>query len=153
MKRTITILLLSFSLSAIGQTTEIEYNYIRKGLQTSFEQGLDIKRGYGLLDLSTDQKFTNAVLSAKQVIRLKDSTIAGTWVKITVTGTFSGNGTYIFCIPGPNLTNQNSYGWPQFWEEIQKPGQETAKAALLQWLTYRYAYEANKANILSNNHR
>lgn len=36
------------SLSAKAQTTQEEYNYVTKGLRTTLEQGLDIKKGYSL---------------------------------------------------------------------------------------------------------
>lgn len=147
MKHLATLLLIVCTCTAYGQTTETEFNYIKKGLQTSFEQGLDIKKGYYLVD-AAKSNFVNATLEAKQLMRLADSSIAGTWVKITVTGTFGGNGAFIFCIPQPDFENQKSFGWEQLWSDLDKPSMETAKRAMLQWLAYQFSYTSNRANEL-----
>ena len=39
------------SLSAMGQTTQEEYNYITKGYKIQVESGLDMKKGYSFFDL------------------------------------------------------------------------------------------------------
>lgn len=53
--KTITVvflLALLFSSNALfGQTTQEEYNYITKGYKVQIESGLDMKKGYSLVDL------------------------------------------------------------------------------------------------------
>ena len=39
------------SLSAMGQTTQEEYNYITKGYKIQVESGLDMKKGYSFYEL------------------------------------------------------------------------------------------------------
>lgn len=45
------ITLLFSSLTASAQTTQEEYNYITKGYKVQIESGLDMKKGYTLVDL------------------------------------------------------------------------------------------------------
>lgn len=41
----------TFSLTAISQTTTEEYNYVTKGYKTQIDGGLDMKKGYTLEDV------------------------------------------------------------------------------------------------------
>jgi hypothetical protein len=129
-------------------TTEIEYNYIKKGLQTSFDQGLDIKKGYYLQDVTDNLQYGNAWITAKRLLRSKDNSIAGTWIKIVVKGTFSGDGAYVYCIPAPNFEYQESYGWTQLMNEVSGANMESAKKALMWWLLYQYSLQSDRANQL-----
>lgn len=125
------------------QTTVTEYNYIKKGIIESEDKGLDVKRGYELVSVGSANglRYANATLIAKNLIRLKDRSIAGTYVKIIVSGTFSGNGVSVFCIPAPNYKYGESYGWNQFYNDVDAAGQ-TARSALLKWLAYHFSSES-----------
>lgn len=128
-----------FTVSSYGQaTTQDEYNYIKLGIKETIEKGLDVKSGYRLRDLSTGKAYANALLDAKLLVRNKDNSPAGTYIKITVTGTFSGDGTFYFCVPNPDYTNGKSYGWDLFYADLDKAG-NTAKAAMLKWIAYQYS--------------
>lgn len=138
--RTTVLLMTVFFASTLfaQQTTETEYKYIKTGIKTTIESGLDVKAGYLLRDITTGQKHTNAILDAKLLLRKSNNTPAGTYVKIIVSGTFSGDGTYYFCIPSPNYSSGDSYGWSEFYTDLDKAG-NTAKSALVKWMAYQYS--------------
>lgn len=55
-----------------GQTTEEEYNFITKGYKIQVESGLDMKKGYELVDLGVKTAGIRSV-EAKALYRVKDA--------------------------------------------------------------------------------
>ncbi len=45
------IIIICFFITGKAQTTEEEYNYVTKGYKVQMESGLDMKKGYSLVDL------------------------------------------------------------------------------------------------------
>ena len=50
---TLLFVMLFSAFNLIGQTTQEEYNYITKGYKTQVESGLDMKKGYNLINLGS----------------------------------------------------------------------------------------------------
>lgn len=55
MKIFITTCITMLMLSAFGQTTEEEYNYVTKGYKIQIESGLDMKKGYYFKDIKISE--------------------------------------------------------------------------------------------------
>lgn len=121
-------------------TTETEYKYIKNLMREIDEKGADPKRGYYVIELPGDKYTTGNSITVKELRRENDSTIAGTYVKIFVTGTFSGNGTFYFCLPSPSLQSGDSYGWDLFFSDLNNSG-NTCKDIFLKWLADKYSVE------------
>ena len=69
-------LILTLSVTAIGQTTETEYNYLTKGYKIQVESGLDMKKGYSLKDVgewSVDYSSFKRKATFKALYRDNDS--------------------------------------------------------------------------------
>ena len=62
MQKLLISILLMVSLTTFSQTTLEEYNYVTKGYKIQQESGLDIKKGYSMVEIdenhSTDRKAT-----------------------------------------------------------------------------------------------
>lgn len=140
-KAILTTLLLVTGITAGAQvTTETEYKYIKNLMREIDEKGADPKRGYYVTTLTGDTYSGGNSLTAKELRRESDSTIAGTFVKIVVTGTFSGNGTFYFCIPSPSLQSMESYGWDSFYTDLTAAG-NTCKDVFLRWVAQQYSIQ------------
>lgn len=141
LKAILTTLLLAAMLTSAAQvTTETEYKYIKNLMREIDEKGADPKRGYYVKDLQTVNYGNGQSVQAKELRRDKDSTIAGTYIKVTVTGTFSGNGPFFFCIPSPNLESTESYGWSLFFTDLTNAG-NTCKDLFLRWIAEQYSIQ------------
>ncbi|MDI5888742.1 hypothetical protein [Flavobacterium yafengii] len=76
-----TLLLTLFTVFAYSQdkfngTTLEEYNYMTKGYKIQVSSGLDVKKGYVITDLVTNN-FDTYTFDYKTFIRQKDGTLAG----------------------------------------------------------------------------
>mgnify|MGYP001810283802 CR=1 FL=1 len=80
MKKLIVLLFMALSISAYSQTTLEEWNYITKGYKIQKESGLDMKKGYDVKFLITENSFINSIdrtFNLYELIRLKDNSSAG----------------------------------------------------------------------------
>lgn len=144
MKTTITLLLLSACLIGKAQvTTQTEFNYMKKGYRQVEESGLDVKKGYTVEVLGTQNK--GDITCTYTLLRRADNSIAGIIVKTVAN--FSG--TNYYCIPAVNKTDAKSYGWDEFTNDFaaMTNGQ---KNAIAEWMAYRMAYEMSQANKKGN---
>ena len=93
------------SLTAFGQdqvfttppTTEEEYNFLTKGYKIQVESGLDMKKGYLMVDLG-EVKDGSCSFKFKVLERESSEEAAGILV-IAKEETWSGVSTYYLCIP------------------------------------------------------
>lgn len=133
------LLVLNFAYSQ--STTEIEYNYMKKGFRQVQEAGLDVKAGYTVEQLPS-QNFTD-ITGEFWLLRRSNNTIAGVIVKTTGLSDF-GSGVNYYAIPAVNMNSAKSFGWTQFYEdyETMTGGQ---KKLIFRWLSYQYAYYLSKA--------
>lgn len=134
----LTAFLIICSIFSFAQnTTQIEYNYMKSGYREVEEKGNDLKKGY----VATELPANNAADLNLNFTLLKrnDSTIAGIIVKTVSTGAM-GSGTNYYCIPAVSSTGKKSYGWAQFYGDINTMtnGQ---KVAILKWLAYKAQLE------------
>ncbi|WP_395048379.1 hypothetical protein [Flavobacterium sp.] len=111
----ITLLLFMFvSLCSYSQTTQIEYNYLTKGLKDAVEKGLDLKQGYDLQDFYThnEQFYTFNFRLFVDVNTKKTKAIL-----VVVDSKVWGNRYYV-CIPqdNPDLSKQYS-DYLQSWDK------------------------------------
>ena len=100
MKRLFTLCtLFFFSFPVFCQTTTVEeYNFLTKGYRIQIESGLDMKKGYQLLDLSTTT--TGAYkFYFKELVRTQTNEVAA--VLLIATSDVSGL-TYYYAIPRNN---------------------------------------------------
>lgn len=115
--KTLLITLITFStFAAFGQfgpdttatgpspTTEAEYNYLTKGYKVQIESGLDMKKGYTIVDASVVRR-SSYTFDIKFLMREKNNEMAGILI-ITKSETW-GN-TYYICLPinNPDLINK-----------------------------------------------
>jgi len=100
-------MLFAFSV-AHGQTTQEEYNYITKGYKVQVESGLDMKKGYTLVDLG------NWGLNAGSEVRnctfkalVRDGQKKPCAIMMIYKRTDISNGaTYYVCIPSPDASSE-----------------------------------------------
>ena len=118
------ILLLSlviyFNVTRSQNTTEEEYNFMRKGYKTLKESGLDMKKGYYEAN-SKEYTWTNYSFTFIDIRREKDKSIVGTIIKAY--SKYSGN-TYYYAIPAQdckenNTDNQNKCTTSTFFEQLK----------------------------------
>lgn len=97
---TATILfVLLLSTQAKAQTTLEEYNYVTKGYKVQVESGLDMKKGYQLIDI--DQKATSdRTASLKKLVKV-NSTDKKTVAYMIIYSKTGGVKEYI-CVPHPD---------------------------------------------------
>ena len=106
MKR-ITFLLLLLSSLAYSQvsTTSDEYNYLTKGYKIAMESGLDLKKGYGFIEVSTydDPLYS---FSFNQFVRTNNNEVCA--IMVSAYSKLWGN-KYYYCIPLNNLDLYSLY--------------------------------------------
>jgi hypothetical protein len=125
-------------------TSEVEFNYLKKGIQTMDNEGLDTKKGYTLTDIASE-KYAAYQLTVRKLTRDKDGSLAGISIKVFEPG-FLGVGTKYYAIPAPSFKTQDSFGWPQFHEEIRLMD-GGIKTVILQWMSYKYSVLISKENL------
>ena len=130
-------LFFSFLFGEAQATTEVEYNYMKKGYRISVETGLDVKSGY-YIDEQKPFVRGNVTITATRLYRT-DKTLAGTIIK-TVSTDFGGSGTNYYAIPAVNLVGKESYGWDLYAEDLNNLSCGM-RYYLLQWMSYKLAYE------------
>ncbi|RTL56267.1 MAG: hypothetical protein EKK37_17495 [Sphingobacteriales bacterium] len=123
------------SITAFTQaTTEIEYNYMKKGYKEVEEKGLDIKQGYTTEDITVDQQETNVTLTAKLLRRTADNTVAGIILKLVSAGLVSSETKY-YAIPAVSLKTKKSFGWANWYKDLEQMNlyEKNAVAGFLSW--------------------
>lgn len=108
-------------------TTQEEYNYITKGYKIMLESGLDVKKGYLIIDVK-DYTTSSYTFSFKYLVREQPNEVAA--ILVIAKSILWGN-TYYVCIP--NSTENMLY--PQYTSVISA----WDKSMLLE---YHKAYEA-----------
>lgn len=93
-------------------TTELEYNYMKKGYRQVEESGMDVKKGYSTEQMYKDD-FGNDVTLTLTLLKRDDGTHAGIIIKSESKAAF-GSGLNYYCIPAVS----KSFGWPQFIADI-----------------------------------
>ncbi len=90
----IILFLMLYVVSAKGQTTTEEYNYLTKGYKIQIEAGLDTKSGYTFVELGTYSTKQRSCIFKALVKQSSKKSVA-------TLGIFNGaNGkTFYFCIP------------------------------------------------------
>jgi hypothetical protein len=147
MKTTITLLLLATCFTGYSQvTTEIEYNYMKKGYRDMDEKGADVKAGYRLV-VEDQQKKSDITVTYITLMRM-NNTIAGMIIRTEA----SYSGTNYYCMPAVNNKDKKSFGWTEFYKDVASMtgGQKTA---VMEWIAYRLTYEMsanNKAPVAGN---
>lgn len=133
---TLLFLVLTTAFSFAQSTTQVEYNYMKKGYRQVAESGLDLKLGYSINEFKP-QRFEEATLTFTELKRT-DGSIAGIILKTVSTATF-GSGTNYYCIPAANMLNTTteSFGWKEFFEDIFTMT-STMKSYIMQWLTWNF---------------
>lgn len=108
MKKIKLLSILLFSvLVSFGQTTQEEYNYITKGYKVQIESGLDMKKGYSLVDLGSwksyaeEQERECIFKGLMRTGQTKPSAI----MMIYKRNDISNGVTYYICIPSPDATD------------------------------------------------
>lgn len=129
-------------------TTETEYNYMKKGYASVESQGLDIKRGYYLEELSPVKTPTiNATFFLFK--REVDKSLAGIIIKTVSTESF-GSGTQYWAIPAVSLKEKESYGWMYFNNDVVNVMTVKVKNIIFQWMAYQMSIELHKNYLTSN---
>lgn len=130
-----------FSINTYSQlTTQTEYNYMKKGYKQVEENGLDVKKGYTVEEIG-NLRGSDITLFAT-LLRRSDNSIAGIILKTVA----SYSGTNYYCLPAANKIDNESYGWAEFNSEFATMTLGQQKI-IMQWVSYRMAYEMSKANI------
>lgn len=138
MKTIFTLLFCIATIAATAQaTTQIEYNYMKNGYRETEEKGLDVKKGYTAV-LIDEKDYADMQLTVT-LLKRADSTNAGLIFKTNGKSAF-GSGLNYYCMPAVNLVNKDSFGWAEFYKDVNNMtgGQKTY---ILAWLSYRLAYE------------
>lgn len=120
-------------------TTETEYNYMKKGYRQVAESGLDVKRGYVIQELSP-MTYEGVTIYFTKLLREKDKSIAGIIVKSASSQSF-GSGTTYYAIPAVNSGTEKSFGWDDFFSDVVNVMTTGVKNVMLRWLAYRMSYE------------
>jgi|MDTD01.2.fsa_nt_gb hypothetical protein len=112
MKNIIIAILLMAALPLCAQTTQEEYNYLTKGYKTQIESGLDMKKGYKLIDYGVYEiKEGNQTRQCEFKGLIKDGQTKPCAVLMIFKRTDLPNGAvYYICIPSANA---NESIWKQ----------------------------------------
>lgn len=109
-------LVLTFEV-ALSQTTNEEYNYVRKGLKIQLENGLDMKRGYSMESIGVKEGFKNGLGQSFGIEFFYLVETANYKKKAIIAAyTFRGHTEY-YCIP---TKNSSQTLWSQLWDEMNK---------------------------------
>lgn len=129
--------LLCFSVlySYCQATTEEEYNYMKKGYKQSIEMGLDLKKGYSIKQLKPYKD--NTVTITFTLLKRTDGTLAGTILKTESSDAF-GSGTNYYAIPAASSADAESYGWKNFYADLETMT-NGMKTHILKYLSYAFA--------------
>lgn len=101
-----------------GSTTQEEYNYVTKGISTSIENGIDLKKGYWInyqddfTPLSSTITEGNYNFIFQPLIRKSDSSLAAIIIKAKSN---VSRKTYWLCLP-----NDNHELYMKYLEELKK---------------------------------
>ncbi len=97
-----------FITNSFSQTTQEEYNYLTKGYKVQIESGLDMKKGYSLLDLGEwglDRGAEKRICNFKGLVKqgqTKPSAILMIYKRTDIT-----NGAiHYICIPSANASSE-----------------------------------------------
>ena len=97
-----------------SSTTDEEYNYLTKGYKVQIESGLDMKRGYSLVDISDDIERGSYTFNFKFLVREEKDEIGA--MLAVIKSSVSGR-VYYLCIPYNNATlNQQYRGQLALWD-------------------------------------
>lgn len=117
-------------------TTELEYNYMKKGYWANLAMGNDLKSGYKLQTLKPYE--SGSVTINFYVLRRDNGSLVGMMIK-TVSSDAFGSGTNYYAMPAANTVTENSYGWQNFWQDVETMT-SGMKSHFIRWLTYNYAF-------------
>lgn len=126
-------------------TTQIEYNYLKKGIPETEEKGLDVKKGYDLIEMPEfDINNSEYKVQMRKLQRGADKSLAGISIKVTVKpGVFNNESFRYFAMPAPNTKPAESYGWEDFFSDI-KTQPYTLRDMLLESWAYKISYFLTK---------
>ena len=137
MKKLIIVCVLILSASfAYCQTTIEEYNFITKGYKIQKESGLDMKKGYQLVDCTKADFADPGVMryfQFRKLIRLSDKKVCALMVEYRLSTRDSNTITY-YCIP---QKKSNSEIWAKVAEQIRS-FTNTDVATAYSWALIQY---------------
>ena len=139
MKKTLIAFLLTFSVfQCYSQTTVDEWNYITKGYKIQKESGLDMKKGYELVFVTSANFQDPGVLRTfifKKLIKISDKKVHAIMVEYMFQNR-RGTAINYFCIP---LKNSSPEIWGMVANEIRRfTNQDLSTAynwALIKYIT------------------
>lgn len=139
MKTVLTIICLLLALQIFSQaTTQTEYNYMKKGYRQVEENGLDVKQGYTTEVLSSTLYGGEVTLTFTSLKR-NNGSLAGIIIKSVSQAAF-GSGTNYYCIPAVHTKGGQSFGWNDFYSDINTMT-NGVKTYILRWMSYQLMYE------------
>lgn len=127
-------LLLSFT-SFCQNTTEEEYNYMKKGYKQSLENGLDLKKGYKVEKLKTYKD--GSVTVTFTLFKRDNGTLAGTILKTENNDAF-GSGVNYYVIPSASVKGPESFGWKEFFSDLETMT-NGMKGHVIKYMSYFYS--------------
>lgn len=124
-----TTIIVCFSVYCKAQnTTEIEYNYIKKGITETENSGLDMKSGYELIPIYKE-RHGNISIDVRILKRTKDGSIAGTFIRTKRMPQDDQPKDY--CLPAaPTRINRFSFGGKEFQNDLNLSGANEKEALL-----------------------
>ena len=112
----------SLEVTEIAPTTEEEYNYLTKGYKIQVESGLDMKKGYSLVDLSPSKGWSisfnegSIVRSIKYKALVRDGETKPCAILCIMERKDTGYSSY-WCIPSSNAPKEL---WNKLFNDIDK---------------------------------
>lgn len=129
------------SYAGYTQTTQTEYDYLKKGLKITEESGLDIKQGYTLKDEGKIER-GNYIFHIRTLRRSGTNAFVGTSIKISYK-----NNSYLptwLALPAMKVKEVESIGWSEFYADLRMLNKEQLQELTFIMSSFSSYYESSK---------